>query len=170
MIGFKSTIWSFVPSLFFSLFLTSFWLMRIFCIIHLSSNTGLMGSPGGTVVKNSPSNAGDVAEVGLIPVLGRSPGGGNGNPFQYSCLENPMHRGAWWATVHGVTKSWTQLNAHTHKHTGLIVIPLYFTFGWLLHSLQYVVCCQTNISIVVECYNSILPSLLLILHAILTNS
>ena len=46
----------------------------------------------------------------MIPGSGRSPGGGNGNPFQYSCLENPMDRGAWWATVHGVTKSWTGLN------------------------------------------------------------
>ena len=52
------------------------------------------------MVKNSPANAGD---VGLIPGLGRSPGKGNGYPLQYSCLENPMGRGAWWATVHGVT-------------------------------------------------------------------
>ena len=76
-----------------------------------------MGFPGGTVVKNSPANAGDVAEVGLIPGSGISPGGGNGNPFQYSCLENPMDRGPWWATVHRVTKSWTQLNTHTHTYT-----------------------------------------------------
>ena len=169
MIGFKSTIWPFVPSLFFSLLLTSLWLMRIFCIIHLSSNTGLMGLPGGTVVKNSPSSAGDVAEVGSIPVSGRSPGGGNGNPLQYSCLENPMDRGAWWATVHGVTKSRTQLNTHTQTHWLNSYTSLFY-FGWWLCRLQYVVCCQTNISIVVECYNSILPSLLLILHAILTNS
>ena len=53
------------------------------------------------MVKNPPANAGD---MGLIPGLGRSPGEGNGNPFQYSCLENPMDRGAWWATVHGVAK------------------------------------------------------------------
>ena len=65
------------------------------------------------MVKNPPANAGDVAEVGLIPGSGISPGGGNGNPFQYSCLENPMDRGPWWATVHRVTKSWTQLNTHT---------------------------------------------------------
>ena len=57
------------------------------------------------VVKNSPANAGDVRDAGLIPELGRSPGGGNGNPLQYSCLENSMDRGAWWATVHGVAKS-----------------------------------------------------------------
>ena len=47
--------------------------------------------------------------MGSIPLLGRSPGGGHGNPLQYSCPENPMDRGAWWATVHTVVKSWTQL-------------------------------------------------------------
>ena len=57
--------------------------------------------------KNLPDNAGDVKDVGLILELGRSPEGGNGNPLQYSCLENPMVRGAWWATVYGITKSWT---------------------------------------------------------------
>ena len=61
------------------------------------------------MVKNLPANAGDVRDAGLIPGSGRSPGEGNGNPFQYSCLENPMDRGAWRAIVHGVTKSWTQL-------------------------------------------------------------
>ena len=59
--------------------------------------------------KNPPANAGDVRDVGLIPGSGRSPGEGNGNPLQYSCLENPMERGAWWATVHRVTKSRTRL-------------------------------------------------------------
>ena len=66
--------------------------------------------PGGAVVKNPPANAGDARNVGLIPGLGRFPGVGNGNSFQYSCLENSMDRGAWWATVHGVAKSWTQLS------------------------------------------------------------
>ena len=59
------------------------------------------------VVKNMPAKAGHVREMGLILELGRSPGGGNGNPIQYSCLENPMERGAWWATVHSVTHNWT---------------------------------------------------------------
>ena len=59
------------------------------------------------VVKNPPANAGDVREVGLILGSGRSPGGGHGNPLQYSCLENPMDRGAWQATVHRVAKSQT---------------------------------------------------------------
>ena len=61
------------------------------------------------VVKNLSANAGYVRDVGSIPGLGRSPGEGNGNSLWYSCLENPMVIGAWWATVHGVTKSWTQL-------------------------------------------------------------
>ena len=64
----------------------------------------LVGFSGGSVLKNPPANAGDVGDSGLIPALGRSPGGGNGNPLQYSCLENPMDRGAWQATVHGVAK------------------------------------------------------------------
>ena len=57
------------------------------------------------VVKNPPATAGDIKDAGLIPGSGRSPGEGLGNPLQYSCLKNPMDRGAWWATVHRVTKS-----------------------------------------------------------------
>ena len=62
--------------------------------------------------------------MGLIPGLGRSPGGGNGNPLQYSCLENPMDRGAWWATIHRVTKSRTRLSDYTtvrQNHSAPIV-------------------------------------------------
>jgi len=59
------------------------------------------------VVKNLPANVGDARDAGLIPGLGRSPGGGHGNPLQYSCLENPMDRGVWRSTVHGITQSWT---------------------------------------------------------------
>ena len=59
------------------------------------------------VVKNPPASARDIGGVGSIPGSGRSPGGGNGNPLQYCCLGNPMERGAWWVTVHGVSKSWT---------------------------------------------------------------
>ena len=68
--------------------------------------------------KNLPVNTGDrdVRDLGSIPGSGRSPGGGNDNPLQYSCLENPMARGVWWATVHGVTKSWTRLNTHAAMH------------------------------------------------------
>ena len=67
--------------------------------LHSLSTLKDRGFPGGSVVKNLPANAGD---AGLIPGLERSPGERNGNPLQYSCLRNPMERGAWWATIHGV--------------------------------------------------------------------
>ena len=66
--------------------------------------------------QNPPANSGNAADMGLIPALGRSSGIGNGNPLQYSCLENSLDRGAWWATVHGATKNWTQLSTHTQTH------------------------------------------------------
>ena len=67
---------------------------------------GLSGFPGGSVVKNPPANAGDMS---LIPGSGRSPGEGNGNPLQYTCLGNPMARKALWTTLHGIAKSQTPL-------------------------------------------------------------
>ena len=73
-----------------------------------------MGFPGGSEVKASACIVGD---LGLIPGSGRSPGEGNGNPLQYSYLENPMDRGAWWATVHGVSKSRTRLSNFTFTFT-----------------------------------------------------
>ena len=66
-----------------------------------------MGFPGGSAAENLPVNTGD---MGSIPGLGRYSGRISGNPLQYSCLENPMDRRAWWATVHGVAKSWTRLS------------------------------------------------------------
>ena len=75
------------------------------------------------VVKNPPANAGDLGDAGSIPGLGRSPGEGHGNPLQYSCLENPMDRGAWWATVHSVAKSQTGLSDF-HFHFGFLDILL----------------------------------------------
>ena len=69
-----------------------------------------LGFPGGSEVKVSACSVGD---LGSIPGLGRSPGEGNGNPLQYSCLENPMDGGPWWATVHGVAKSRTRLRDFT---------------------------------------------------------
>ena len=74
-----------------------------------------MGFPGGSVVKTLSANAGDVGDVSLIPGLGKSPGEGNGNPLEYVCLENPIDRGDWRATVHGVAKSWTRLSMHAHQ-------------------------------------------------------
>ena len=71
--------------------------------------------PSGSEVKASARNAGD---LGSIPGSGRSPGEGNGNPLQYSCLENPMDGGAWWATAHGVAKSRTRLSDFTHSRYG----------------------------------------------------
>ena len=74
------------------------------------------------VVKNAPTNAGDVTDMGSIPGSGRSPGGGHGNPLQYSCLESPMDRGAWQATVRRVAQSWTRLKRlSTQAHVGLAV-------------------------------------------------
>ena len=73
-----------------------------------------MGFPGGSEGTASACNAGD---PGSIPGLGRSPEEGNGNLLQYSYLENPMDRGAWWAAVHGVAKSWTQLSDFTFTLT-----------------------------------------------------
>ena len=65
------------------------------------------------MVKNPPDNAGYIRDVGLIPGLGSSPGGGHGYPLQYSCLENPRDRGAWWAAIYGVTQSRTRLKRLT---------------------------------------------------------
>ena len=62
------------------------------------------------MVKNPPANAGDIRDAGAVPRSGRSPGGGNGTTLQYSCLENPMDRGAWKPMVHKVTKTWTWLS------------------------------------------------------------
>ena len=75
----------------------------------------ILGFPGGVVVKNPPANAGDARDGGSIPGWGRSPKVGNGNPLQYSCLENPLDRGAWWATVYRVAKSQMWLTTYMHQ-------------------------------------------------------
>ena len=96
-----------------------------------------MASQVALAVKNPPANAGDATDAGSIPGLGRSPEVGNGTPLQYSCLENPMNRGAWRATGHGVAKRWTQLSVHTcgreHAHTHTHTHTLYY----IIPSIKY---------------------------------
>ena len=77
------------------------------------------------VVENLPANAGDMRDEGSIPGSGRSSGGGHGNPLQYSCLENPMDRGPWWAAVHWITKSETQWKQLSMHYMLIIVIQRY---------------------------------------------
>ena len=77
-----------------------------------------MGFPGGASSKEPTCNAGDIRDIGLIPVLGRSPGGGHSNSLQYSCRENPMDRDAWQASVHRDTQSRTQRS--NLAHTGVL--------------------------------------------------
>ena len=82
------------------------------------------------VLKNPPANAGDIRDAGLIPGLGKSPEGGHSSPLQYSCLENSMDRGTWWAIVHGITKSQTGLsNYHFHFHSLFSIINLDITIS-----------------------------------------
>ena len=96
------------------------WLQRN---VHKESDTtewltlSLLGFPSGIAVKNWPANAGDTRVAGSILGLGRSSRGGNDNPVQYSCLDNPMDRRDWRATVHEVTKSWTWLSNWAHWAT-----------------------------------------------------
>ena len=103
-----------------------------------------MGFPGGSVSKESTCSAGDIGEGGSISGLGRSPEGGNGNPLQYSCPENPMDRGAWLATVYGVSKSWTRLRQLNTE--GIVIFSLMISsffncikliFCWFLAFLVY---------------------------------
>ena len=103
----------------------------------------LWGFPGGPNGKNLPANTRDLRDVGWIPGLGRSPGGGYGNPLRYSCLENPMDKGAWQATVHRVAQSWTWLKwLSRHKYVYAIYIysfsysfPLWFIIGYWIYLL-----------------------------------
>ena len=93
----KMTLWFSAPG---------FWWAQISICVCMNVK---WASQGARVVKNPSAKAGDIREVGSMLGWGRSPGEGNGNPLQYSCLENPMERGACWATVHGVTQSQTRL-------------------------------------------------------------
>ena len=106
-----------------------------------------LGFPCGTMLKNPPANGGDARDEGSIPGWGRSPEVGIGKPLQYSCLENPMDRGAWQAIVHGVGKSRTGLSvcaractcAHKHTHTHTHTYTSY---------LKLVLCCAFSLSCV----------------------
>ena len=80
------------------------------------------------MVKNPTASAGDVRDLGLTPGSGVSPGGGHGNPLQYSCPENPMDRGAWWATVHGVSKSQKRLK-QLSRQGGITVTKVLKSLG-----------------------------------------
>ena len=84
-----------------------------------------MASQVALVVKNPPANAGGARDAGSIPGLGKSPGAGSGNPLQYSCLQNPMDREAWQATVHGAAKSQTQLSNWAHSNYTLAYVGLF---------------------------------------------
>ena len=113
----------------------------------------LLCFPGGSVVKSSPANREDAVDMGSIPVSERSLGGGNGNPLQYSCLENPMNRGAWQAKVHRVSKNWTWLNTHTHPFSATHNVLAsfwdrgFFTTQWLCMSCFLYLSCFHNFSL-----------------------
>ena len=109
------------------------------------------------VVKNLPANAGDIRDPGSIPGLGRSPGGGNGSPFQYSCLENPTHRGDCWATVHRVAKSQTWLKQlHTHPHIHVINRRKFRGHPLFMSYLIYIVSYQQSLQFFLVCVATML--------------
>ena len=102
-----------------------------------------VGFPGGAVIKNPHTNAGDARDWGLIPGSGRCPKIGNGNPLQYSCLGNPMERGAWRATVHRVANSWTcQSTEHTHTNLKCQDLWTGHSRGWSIHTETWVKICN----------------------------
>ena len=110
----------------------------------------LWGFPVGSVVKNLSANTGNTGDAGLIPGSGRSPRGGNGNPLQYSCLENSMDRGAWHTAVHGVTKSWTRLNSHACWlpylcHFGVLSYLFIYLLLYLFVCLAGLSCCTWDL-------------------------
>ena len=122
----------------FYLFLALSFLSSIYFSLSLQFPQVKTDFPGGS---DSTVSAYNVGDPGSIPGLGRSPGEGNGNPLQYSCLENPMDREAWWATVHGVAKSRTRLSYFTSislqvKTSSLILFLLGYKGFTMLHQFQ----------------------------------
>ena len=107
------------------------------------------------VVKNQPAIARDAREGSLIPVLGRSPGVGNGNPLQYSCLENSIYRGAWRAPVYGFAESDVTKQTLTHMHTHTVVLQYCISFRWTEKWFSYT-CIDTYMFI----YKSILVQII----------
>ena len=113
------------------LFIFYCWVFRVLCVSQVV-----------LLVKNPSASAGDIRDLGLILGSGRSPGGGHHSPLQYSCLEDPMGRGAWWATVHGVAKSLTQLK-WLNTHAGdlcvfwITVLRRVFCSLWLVFFLSW---------------------------------
>ena len=102
------------------------------------------GFPSGTVMKNPPANARDTRNAGLIPGWWRSPGERNGNPLQYSCLGNPMDRGAWQVIVHRVTKNWIWLHdwehtEHIHRYTHIHTYIYSFSFFFFCISFYFII-------------------------------
>ena len=91
--------------------------------------------PGGTVIRNLFTNAVDSTDVGSVPGLGRSPGVGNNNPLQYSCLENSMDREAWWARIHAVTESQTWLSTQNMIFIGYFLLEISFFLNLITLSL-----------------------------------
>ena len=111
-----------------------YWIINICLLVNHLFLQMLVGIPGGAVVKSPPARAGDARDAGSVLGLGRSPGGGNGNPLQCSCLENSIDRGAWWAAAHGVAQSQTQqstcarAHTHAHAHPDICIAPeMFFT-------------------------------------------
>ena len=121
-----------------------FVLPNLYTHLHMSFSVlfgkypSFWGFPGGAVVKNTPANAGHSEDMGSISRLGRSPGGGNGNPLQYSCLENSTGRGTWQATMHGVSKRLCESPESPQLHTAHSIPPSVnssaLTFHWILVS------------------------------------
>ena len=106
-----------------------------------------MGFPGGSVGIESNHNGGEAGDTGLIPESGRSPGGGHGNPLQYSCLKNPMDRGPWRATVHKFAELDRTEYAHTHTYTHIYSINSKTLDRKVLHITLYVFISISCISI-----------------------
>ena len=97
----------------FPLSITIVIMLLKYVLLCMKNNNGF---PNGSVVKNPPANASDTGDTGALPGSGRSLGGGNGNPLQYSCLRNPMDRGAWWVTVHELERVGHNLETHAHDN------------------------------------------------------